>query len=69
MKIPKEENEIIDKLNITIIAKYLVLWDTSDPDEWEGRVYDLNQAIKEIKKECLKLMKDDTFLYDNFYND
>jgi hypothetical protein len=69
MKIPKEENEIIDKLNITIIAKYLVLLDTSDPDEWEGRVYDLNQAIKEIKKECLKLMKDDTFLYDNFYND
>jgi hypothetical protein len=68
MKIPKEENEIIDKLNTTIIAKYLVLLDTSDPDEWEGRVYDLNRAIKEIKKECLKLMKDDTFLYDNFYN-
>ena len=68
MKIPKEENEIIDKLDTAIIAKYLVLWHTSDPDDWEGRMYDLNYMIKEIKKECIELMKDDTFLYDNFYN-
>ena len=69
MKMTKEENEIIEKMDTATIVKYLVLWNTSDPDEWEGRVYDLNQAIKEIKKECLELMKDDTFLYDNFYND
>ena len=68
MKISKEDLEIVNKITYKQIAMKLVLLETSDPDEWKDRLFDLNQAFKEIKKECIKLMKDEDFLIDNFYN-
>jgi len=68
MKLSKIDDEMATKMTIDQIAMHLVLFYTSDPDDWRGRMYDLNVGLKAIKKKCYGLMKDEDFLTDNFYN-